>query len=387
MEKLIQFDGKNLYCGGILADASDGAVSQYYKKHMQNKPVIIYGAASVGIRCLQELEHAGIPVAAVCDTYKTEIHLGETIRAVEPLPEALSKHPDASVLIASIPFYDEIHEMVQAYVPEDRIFDIRNLVSGLPSVTGRMYRDFVIEHLDAFNWLSEILEDGLSREILREMLLGRIDENTAHFSRIASPCPYFTRDIVQLKADEIFIDGGAYTGETTNTFLQEAKGSFRKIFSFEPDEAHCNQIRSTYADLILQDRLAVFQKGLWSSKETLRFIENDAGSYLTTEPHKSDCIVETVALDDCCATEPVSFIKLDVEGSELQALQGARQLIMKNRPILTVCVYHKKEDLVEIPRYIYSLQPGYRYYLRHHGDLIYDTVLYAIPEERVKHNL
>lgn len=384
MEKLLQFDGKNLYCGGISADISDTAISQYCQTHIQGKPVILYGTGSMGVWLLQEFEYAGIPVAAVCDTYKKEIRFGERVRPVDPLPEALSKYSDAYVLVSSISFYDEIFKMVQAYIPKERILNIQDLAAEIPVAAGYTYRNYVIEHLDTLNWLAEILEDEQSREVLREVVLGRISRDSSRFSRIASPCPYFTSDIVQLREDETFIDGGAYIGDTIADFMRETKGAFRKIFSFEPDKKHCEQICRTYADLLAQDRLAVFQKGLWSCRETLRFIENDFGSFLTTDPHKNDFIVETVSLDDCCIAEPVSFIKLDIEGSELQALQGARQLICKNRPVLAICVYHKIEDLVEIPRYIHSLQPGYRYYLRHHGSLIYDTVFYAIPEERVK---
>ena len=100
MEKLLQFDGKNLYCGGISADISDTAISQYCQTHIQGKPVILYGTGSMGVWLLQEFEYAGIPVAAVCDTYKKEIRFGERVRPVDPLPEALSKYSDAYVLVS-----------------------------------------------------------------------------------------------------------------------------------------------------------------------------------------------------------------------------------------------------------------------------------------------
>ncbi len=388
MPKLIQFDGTNLYCGGIPADVLNETISRSDRDTIRNKPVIIYGTGVTGLWIIQEFKYAGIPVAAVCDSYKKEYHLNGTAWPIEPLPEALAKYPDAFVVISSVPFYEEISKIVQDYVPEDRIIDIREPIGKLPTLSGYTYRNYVVEHLDTFNWLAEILEDDLSREALQGVLLGRIGRDSSHFSRIFSPCPYFTSEIVQLREDETFVDGGAYFGDTIEDFLQKTKGKFRKIFSFEPDQEYCNQIRNTYANLITQDRLALFQNGLWSRREPLRFMKNGSGSYLTTEPlkdcfDKDDFAVETVALDDCI-TEPVSFIKMDIEGSELQALHGAQHLIRKNRPILVICVYHKIEDLIEIPRYIHSLQPGYRYYLRHHGNLVYDTVFYAIPEERVK---
>ena len=385
MPKLIQLEEKNLYCGGIPANVSNEIISSHDKNKIQSRPIILYGIGTIGLCVLKEFEYAGIPIAAVCDSHKTEFYSDGTIRPVVPLPEALTKYPDAYVLIVSMAFYDEIASTVQAYLPKDRILDIRELASELPDATGLIYRDYVIEHLDAFNWLAEHLEDDLSREVLQGVLLGRINREPSCFSRISSSCPYFTSDIVQLREEETFVDGGAYIGDTIADFLKESKGNFRTIFSFEPSKGHCDQIRSTYANLIAQDRLALFQNGLWSCRKSFRLIEDDAGSYLATNPHKEGFVVETAALDDCI-TEPVSFIKMDIESSELHALQGAQHLIRKYRPILTICVYHKKEDLLEIPAYIHSLQPGYRYYLRHHSTRAYETVFYAIPEERVKHN-
>lgn len=77
--------------------------------------------------------------------------------------------------------------------------------------------------------------------------------------------------------------------------------------------------------------------------------------------------------------EKVTFIKMDVEGSELKALHGAKKSIKKHLPRLAISIYHKPEDIVEIPEYILSLHNGYQFYIRHHVPwLNNETVLYAV---------
>lgn len=71
---------------------------------------------------------------------------------------------------------------------------------------------------------------------------------------------------------------------------------------------------------------------------------------------------------------------MDIEGSELQALHGAESVIKKYHPILAVCVYHKKDDLLTIPQYIRKLYEGYRLYLRAYVRYSEELVLYAMPE-------
>ena len=87
---------------------------------------------------------------------------------------------------------------------------------------------------------------------------------------------------------------------------------------------------------------------------------------------------EIVRMDDHLRDEPVSFIKMDIEGAEMSALRGAEQLIRRDHPDLAVCVYHSISDLFEIPLYIHSLVPEYRLYLRHHTPVFCETVCYAV---------
>ena len=89
--------------------------------------------------------------------------------------------------------------------------------------------------------------------------------------------------------------------------------------------------------------------------------------------------IQCVKLDDYIDKEDiVTWIKMDIEGSEQEALVGSKNIIIENKPILTISAYHKPQDLWEIPYYIHELVPEYRFYLRHHTTAMDDTVLYAV---------
>ena len=87
---------------------------------------------------------------------------------------------------------------------------------------------------------------------------------------------------------------------------------------------------------------------------------------------------EIVRMSDHLKDEYVTFIKMDIEGAERDALTGAADLIRRCRPDLAICVYHSVSDLWEIPLMIHEIEPSYRLYMRHHTPLIYETVCYAV---------
>lgn len=116
-------------------------------------------------------------------------------------------------------------------------------------------------------------------------------------------------------------------------------------------------------------------KGLWSKAGVLRFRSQGRGGSITANGEMS---VEVESID-YFVKEPVTFIKLDVEGAEYQALLGAEHTIASYKPKLAICTYHKLEDIWELPSLIHEMNPEYRFYLRHYSFAENETVLYAMP--------
>ena len=181
--------------------------------------------------------------------------------------------------------------------------------------------------------------------------------------------PYLTKD-----PEEVYIDGGTFDGETCTDFIEWYGAGYKRIVAFEPSRysviACQRRIREHHIE-----RIDLIPKGLYSKDTTLRFMHKAAGSKVMNDGLDA---IEVISIDQVLNGERATFIKLDVEGCELEALKGAQKTIRKWRPKLAVCIYHKPEDIYEIPLYILSLVPEYKFYIRHYSNVESETILYAL---------
>ncbi len=188
---------------------------------------------------------------------------------------------------------------------------------------------------------------------------------------------YFSPDFMKYDTEggEVFIDDGCCDLQST-MLLRKYCSNIRKVYAFEPDPANyltCEQKKKKYR----LDQVELIRKGTWSKTERLSFsATNDGSSHLTNH---GDSYIDVVAIDDVVPPEEkISLIKMDVEGAELESLKGAKKCIIRNKPKLAICIYHKTEDMLELPEYIKSIAPEYKLYLRHHSNTDGETVLYAV---------
>lgn len=186
---------------------------------------------------------------------------------------------------------------------------------------------------------------------------------------------YFDKDIIKLSNNEFFIDLGAYTGDTIESFIKSVNGSYKKIVAFEPDHENMLSLNSYILENDINN-VVVYKLASWNRKETLRFHED--GSFISQIYSKGNSTTNANSLDNVLFDiAPVTFIKMDVEGAEYETIEGAEKIIKKYKPKLAICVYHRARDIYEIPLLIKKLVPEYKLYLRHHSESLLDTVLYA----------
>ena len=182
------------------------------------------------------------------------------------------------------------------------------------------------------------------------------------------------------------IDGGAYVGDTT-LYFADLVGEKGKVFSFEFEDGNLITFnKNMELNPHLQNRIQNFKNALWSnSKEFLYSLPAGPGSSVTMEepPYYTNKI-PSKSIDDLVEEQNISkidFIKLDIEGAELECLKGAKKTIDKFKPKLAVCLYHKPEDFTTIPQYLAEIHPYYNFYMNHHTAYVWETVLYAVPKK------
>lgn len=184
-------------------------------------------------------------------------------------------------------------------------------------------------------------------------------------------------DMFEAEKEEIFVDAGCWNGETTKQFKDWCNGNYHKIFAFEPDEFCWKQCENMFEKERI-DNVVFIKKGTWKHSGMLYFKGNGIGGSRICEKEEALDKVQVGSIDDELRGEKVTFIKMDVEGSEMETLMGAKESILKYKPKLAVCVYHKNEDLWKLADYVLQLNPEYKIYLRHYTTCSYETVLYAV---------
>lgn len=225
-----------------------------------------------------------------------------------------------------------------------------------------------------------LLHDQLSRDCFTAFINQKVSMKYGYLSEVKTECQYFDEELVQLTEQEVFVDCGAYDGDSAKAFIQalERRGidSYQEIISFEPDPKNFAKLES-----LGLCRHRCIPKGVSDREDILYFhSENDSGRF----DESGDIRIEVDSIDHIVGEGDVTMIKMDIEGAELCALRGAEKVIKRCHPLLAICIYHKKEDLYEIPQYIMDLVPEYKLYVRTYDDVTIEMVLYAIYDAKKK---
>lgn len=347
----------------------------------QKRPVGLIGAGAYSKILRDRLPQIGIsPRFVVLD--EKYISGGRATEDGFPIitpAECAEKYPDACLIIAFTYSYENewaiLRDQTAKFPPETDIYALGAVfLNELDTISGR----FVKENIQAFEKTYDMLADGLSRRIMAEFLNAKISGNARRLLMYCTDTvnDYELKLMSENMREGVIAECGAFDGISalqTDAFF----GGTRKIYAMEPVSATfdklCRNV-SGHASII------PLKKGTGDSEYTA-FVSGSDGTATVSENGNADSeSIDITTIDRLLADEKVAAITMDIEGSELAALKGARKTIMRDRPVLAVRVYHKPDDLIVLPEYIASLQSGYKLYLRVNNSRMgaYDTTLYAI---------
>ena len=236
------------------------------------------------------------------------------------------------------------------------------------------------ENLRYYKWFGNKLLEDRSKEVYLNLIRYRL---FPHPEYLKNACDkdhdqYFDPRIIQCDENEVFVDCGGFIGDTVESFIENFK-SYKRIYTYEP--ANENIVKAKDA-LQNYENIMFRPYGVGKSEGKISFVESgSSSSYLGTVEGADVQEIKITSLD-VDILEPVSFIKMDIEGYEIDAIIGAKNHIINDQPKLTICLYYLVSDLWEIPKLIDSMNPNYQFYLRHYrDDQNWETVLYAIPKK------
>ena len=194
---------------------------------------------------------------------------------------------------------------------------------------------------------------------------------------------YFLDSLYQIEENEVFLDCGAYTGDTAEQVIRR-NPAFSKIVAIEADPKNFERLTRWIGtlDAPLAYKVQALKAAVGARRGELHFrASGDEGARLAAD---GDVVVECISLDDLPVDAAPTFIKMDIEGSELDGLEGARRIIETHRPLLSICVYHRQNDLWRIPLFIHEIADGYSLFLRPHEPDGKELVCYAVPANRLR---
>lgn len=352
--------------------------------------IVLFGAGGLGRRCLSGLRQHGIEPIAFADNnpnmWKRQVE-GVPVFSAE---EAAQRFGETAVFVVSIWGAHSKDRM------RDRENQLRSLSCRKVVPFGPLFWKYpepvlphyaadlphhVIEKADEVLACYDLWADSESKREYIAQLKWRLTFDFESMSPPVREAIYFPPDLVELGSDEVFVDCGAFDGDTLELFLRKSKSSFARVFAFEPDPANFNRLSqslSAFPDRV-RDRIEIKCAAVGAKAQTVRLSAEGAAS---SAVGSGDLEVECVTLDESLADCAPTMIKMDIEGSEPDAIRGAARLIRETAPLLAISGYHKQDHLWSIPLLIKSLNSEYRFYLRPHDLEGWDLVCYGIPRAR-----
>lgn len=298
-------------------------------KQEPDRPIVIWGCGACGIKTKNNLDKCqkDYNIVAFCDNNKNLI--GKKIEGISVISiDELKKYENCIIIVTPIKYGSEIYK--------------------------------------------QLLELGFSQKDIVVSTLG--------YPEIQCGWQYF--DLFEPMDNEIFVDAGTYNGATIVDYYRWLDGKSGKCYGLEPVDHMFKQATQLISDNKIQGA-KLYNVAAWNCKEELSILlDKKADGEIWGGNAISDIGTIKVtgqSIDSILAENSggVTYIKMDIEGSELKALEGAKNSIMTYKPKLAISLYHKPMDILEIPYYILSLADDYKFYIRHYTGNLNETILYA----------
>jgi len=231
------------------------------------------------------------------------------------------------------------------------------------------------KHRSEYEALHDRLADDQSRQVLEAVVDFRRSLDPAALQTVVSEDDLYAPDgLFEFTNNEVYVDGGSFDGDTIRSFIERVHGRFDAIYGFEPDPVTFAKLKSNFSN---EPRVHPIHAGLHSHAGTLRFRDDASRGAIFADDGVIEMPVTTI--DDVLGERRLTYVKMNIEGAEIDALKGGSNAIRRWQPRLAISVYHRASDLWRIPQLVLELVPDYRLYLRQHDGGIIETVLYALP--------
>lgn len=335
-------------------------------------PIFIYGMGDGALKILSVFEKYGIPTAGFFASdefvrgHSFEGHLVHKLSHIERLVD------EFVVVLAFAAGYESLYKRVNE-IAERHIL----LAPDVPVAGGGLFDyEYFCDNRDKFEQVYNRLEDDFSRKTYENIINFKISGKIEYLNACTSDKSEVYDSLIPLSDKELYVDLGAYNGDTAIEFSEAVNGCYEHIYAFEPNPKNYRKLCKNTENM---DNLTAFNAAAWNENTTLVFTKGEG----RMSQRSGSSGVETQALTvDSAVEKQATLIKLDVEGSEREAIEGARRHISGGANVISA-LYHRNEDLFAIPLQLLEINPNLRLYVRHQLYIpAWETNLYAINPEK-----
>ena len=281
--------------------------------------------------------------------------------------------PIMNFVLAFAAGYQELVDYIHILARKHTLY-----VPDVPVIGGGLFTyDYCMEHLQELNAVYRSLADDESRRVFLNVIQYKISGCIHYLDAVTAKPEDIYRGILHPSRSEHFVDLGAYNGDTIRELLEYTHHSYSTIHAVEPDRKNFKKLVN-FIETADMKRINAYHCAAWCKDTELPF-SSKSGRQSVLSPTGETLPARSV--DSLLAGAPASFIKMDVEGFEREAIWGAANTIRHYAPKMAIAVYHRNEDIFELPLLVHHLNPKYKLYLRHRLYIpAWETNLYAIPE-------
>lgn len=317
-----------------------------------NKPILIYGMGNGADKIIDALEKRGIGISGVFAN--DDFVRGQSFRGfrVMTYDEARTKFGDMIVLLSFGTHLPEVIRRIKQIAEEQELYAPDVPVAG----NGIFDSDYASIEKERLQEALGLLSDEKSREVFREITAYKLDGRIGHlFSCETDDDENWS--LLNLGDRESYMDIGAYNGDTIKQFLSYV-GGYERIIGVEPEKHSFRKLCENTRNL---ENTELLNCAIGETSGTGLFESGKGrGSSVGTGDE-----VRVMSVDDISNGEKISFIKIDAEGQEPYAINGAKKTIGTFHPKMLIAAYHRVEDIFDIPLRVNKIYDGYKIYLRH----------------------
>lgn len=339
--------------------------SSWEKIKESGLPVVVYGMGNGADKVIDEFNRLSIPVMGV--TASDDFVRGQSFRGftVKKLSDFSGDFIIAVAFASSIPeVMNHIYSLCDKY---------RVLVPCVPVFGDEIFnREFIEKNKEKINSAYALFDEN-SKRIFAGCVNFMFGGELETLKSITTDKDEVFNNIFSFDSDESYLDLGAYKGDTVEEFLYYTNGKYENIIAVEPDRRTFKKL-SAYLENV-ENSIGI-QKAIFSENKTVNFSSNAGRQSTISEKGEQ---IETTTVDEICKNQRVTYIKMDVEGAEIEAIEGAINTLKTQKPKLNIALYHKSADIFEIPLMLAEINPEYKFHIRRHPYIpCWDMNLYCV---------